>query len=78
MKIQKVINDCTDCEFAKEYIEVGGNTSYVLICNYEKSDDEKTEKNPFLILQLHRQILNRTGIEIPKNCPLEDYETNKN
>ena len=35
-KIMKIINSCTDCEFSKEYQELNGNTSFVLVCNYEK------------------------------------------
>ena len=76
-KIMKIIDSCTDCEFSKEYQELNGNTSFVLVCNYEKEiDEEKVEKNPFLLKQFHNKIKNYTNIDIPKNCPLEDYKEN--
>ncbi|MEG2510419.1 MAG: hypothetical protein RSA74_13305 [Chryseobacterium sp.] len=74
MKIQKLINSCSDCEFAKEYQEVSGNTSFVLICNYEEDENENFIKNPFLIDQSHSKIKQYHTVEIPKQCPLEDYE----
>lgn len=73
-KIMKVIETCSDCEFSKEYQEMNGNTSFVLICNYEKDYGDKTEKNPFLIAQSHSKIKNYDAPKIPNNCPLEDYE----
>lgn len=72
-KIMKIIEDCSDCEFSKEYQECNGNTSFVLICNYEVENDEKIEKNPFLLHQ-SSQKPRHYRIEIPNNCPLEDYE----
>ncbi|MCT4157031.1 hypothetical protein HZP35_19020 [Elizabethkingia anophelis] len=74
-KIMKVIENCCDCEFSKEYQELNGNTSFVLICNYEKSfDDGAVEKNPFLIAQSSCKIRTYNSIPIPKECPLEDYK----
>ncbi|MDQ8748367.1 MULTISPECIES: hypothetical protein [Elizabethkingia] len=74
-KIMKVIENCCDCEFSKEYQELNGNTSFVLICNYEKSfDDGAVEKNPFLLNQYSSRIKTYSSVEIPHNCPLEDYE----
>ncbi|MCT4143016.1 hypothetical protein HZP33_19020 [Elizabethkingia anophelis] len=71
----KVIENCCDCEFSKEYQELNGNTSFVLICNYEKSfDDGAVEKNPFLIAQSSCKIRTYNSIPIPKECPLEDYK----
>ncbi|AQX52432.1 hypothetical protein [Elizabethkingia anophelis] len=76
-KIMEVIENCTDCKFSREYQELNGNTSFVLICDYEKSyDDGAVEKNPFLIAQSSCKIRTYNSIPIPKECPLEDYNEN--
>ncbi|BBQ07552.1 hypothetical protein [Elizabethkingia anophelis] len=73
----KVIENCCDCEFSKEYQELNGNTSFVLICNYEKPDDDDgtVERNPFLLNQYSARIKTYSFVEIPQNCPLEDYKS---
>jgi hypothetical protein len=75
-KIQKLINSCSNCEFAREYKE-GGSTEYVLICKAEViKNDETTECDSFLITSASEPIKRRFNIGIPNNCPLETYETN--
>ncbi|MDV3612404.1 hypothetical protein CMU81_00990 [Elizabethkingia anophelis] len=73
-KIMKIVSDCADCEFSKEYQELAGNTSFVLICNFERDERLETPKTPFLLAQSNSRIKNYDSIEIPHNCPLETYE----
>ncbi|MDV3585626.1 hypothetical protein CMU68_10520 [Elizabethkingia anophelis] len=70
----KIISDCTDCEFSKEYQEIGGNTSFVLICNFERDERLEIPKSPFLLLQSVSEIKDYNSMGIPHNCPLETYE----
>ncbi|ATC39614.1 hypothetical protein CMV40_07010 [Elizabethkingia anophelis] len=73
-KIMKIVSHCTDCEFSKEYQELAGNTSFVLICNFERDEGLEIPKNPFLIAQSNNKIKDYCTIGIPNNCPLETYE----
>lgn len=80
MKIETVIESCDDCRFAKEFQEVGGNTDFVLICTrfdeMEKDLHEAHQKS-FMIARASSKIKGHIGVDIPSNCPLEDYKTNK-
>lgn len=70
----KVITDCNKCIFSKEYQETNGNTSFVLVCNYEKVYIDKVRKEPFLLIQSSNKIKGYGSIDIPNNCPLENYK----
>lgn len=69
MKIERVINDCCECRFAKEFQERGGNTDFVLICT--QNEDDST--SGFMITRSRMPIKGREFIEIPKQCPLQDF-----
>lgn len=76
-KIEQVISDCTKCRYSKEYQEVNGNTSFILICNRHDADDENVDLKiyvPFLLNQSHNKIKGYDNIPIPPNCPLETYK----
>lgn len=75
-KIQSTIDSCSDCQFAKEFQEKGGNTDFVLICTPEiYYEEEKVFEDRFLITSGYSPILKGSTIPIPKNCPLEDYKS---
>lgn len=81
-KIESVVTDCTDCRYSKQYVEDCGNTSFVLICNYH----EQTENNRQIYSPTDSKILlysssskikgGYSSVNIPKECPLEDYKPN--
>lgn len=77
-KIESVIESCTDCRFSKEFQETGGNTDFVLVCtkfdNEEEEDWGVARDKSFLIARASKKIKEHLNIEIPANCPLEDYE----
>ena len=70
LKIERVITNCCECRYAKEFQEMNGNTDYVLICT-EKEDDSTSG---FMIARSHNKIKNYHEIEIPENCPLMDFK----
>ena len=77
-KIQEVISNCIDCKFAKQFVEDGGNTDYVLVCTkkddeVDKEDAEEVYNKVFLIFRHYNKIKNSLTIPIPNNCPLETY-----
>lgn len=67
-KIQKVIGSCHDCEFAHVYER---NGHQALICGGVEIDDERSTK-PFLIFCADQ--VKHYEVEIPNECPLENYE----
>lgn len=76
IKIAKVITNCNDCEHRRELIEKGGNTYYALVCAFSESKEESDELKPFL-LNYGYSDPKHFEINIPDNCPLEDYDSNK-
>ncbi|MDY3529166.1 hypothetical protein PG593_05185 [Riemerella anatipestifer] len=79
-KIESVIESCDECRYSKEFQEVGGNTDFVLICTRldetEEDFDELYHKS-FMLARAINKIKGHIGVDIPSNCPLEDYKTNK-
>lgn len=76
VKIQKTIIKCNDCEFSKIFQEKNGNINYAMLCYFEHEPDEQGDKEihePFLITTAS-ESLKHFLIDIPDNCPLEDYE----
>ncbi|MGP2571120.1 hypothetical protein ACT4R9_10055 [Ornithobacterium rhinotracheale] len=65
-KIEKIIENCTDCRFSKEFQEMDGNTDFVLVCT-------KSEEKSFLIVRTDQKIKDFMNVGIPENCPLENY-----
>ena len=73
-KIQKIIDNCYDCEFRHVYIGGTGGHSKAHICRHVKKidEDEVQRSEPFLL-----DVCDDNGsheLPIPKNCPLEDYK----
>jgi hypothetical protein len=65
-KIHRVISSCNECENCKFLPYPKDNYTFYNVC-------DKEENEPFLLLK-HNSKSNSQNIEIPKNCPLEDYE----
>ncbi|MFX1667876.1 hypothetical protein JZ968_06795 [Riemerella anatipestifer] len=79
-KIESVIESCDDCRYSKEFQEVGGNTDFVLICtrfDEIEKDLEEAHQKSFMLARTTNKIKGHIGVDIPSNCPLEDYKTNK-
>lgn len=73
-KILKVIETCSDCEFAKEYRQADGSTEFALICHGEFFKNGETHVvDSFLIDTASEPIKSRFTVKIPPNCPLETY-----
>lgn len=64
MKIAKVLTQCNDCEFCLKLQSPSDNYTRFYICNSVISE-------PFLLIRTSSEPF--TEIEIPNNCPLEDY-----
>jgi len=65
-KIHKVISNCNECENCVFLPYPKDNYTFYNVC-------DKEETQPFLLLK-HNSKSNSTPIEIPDNCPLEDYK----
>lgn len=74
-KIQSIIENCSDCIFAKEFQEKGGNTDYVLICTAERNIEGKTIVYDRFLIDHSFSSLKHSTVPIPENCPLEDYKS---
>ncbi len=70
-KIAKVINDCNECQHCKKFQSTSDNHTSVYCCVYETDDESKLA--PAFLLDLSTSK-GRCTIEIPNNCPLEDYK----
>ncbi|WP_395075354.1 hypothetical protein [Flavobacterium sp.] len=73
-KIENIIDDCFNCKHCLKAKNETDNYTKVFVCKFEdEADDDDQIKifDPFLLL-LHTSS-GRPYIEIPKNCPLEDY-----
>lgn len=73
-KIETVVSSCTDCRYSKEFQDVHSNCDFVLVCCYEKEDGSR-EKS-ILLERSHNRIKSYIDVDIPKDCPLEDYMNN--
>ena len=76
-KIQKLINTCSDCEFAIEYRQANMESEYALICRAEITENDETKVcDSFMLTTANEPIKKRFKISIPNKCPLLDYESN--
>ena len=67
-KIERVINNCTDCRFLRTYEWPCTNYNYLDVCFFE---NENSIFSPFVLaIRTNRDV---HIIEIPSNCPLENY-----
>lgn len=75
-KIERIIHNCADCMWSKQFIEENGNTEYLLVCNWFANQPEESniEDNAFIISKSSRRLKNNSSIEIPEECPLNDYK----
>lgn len=69
-KIETVVRSCADCKHSKEFQDVNSNCDFVLVCCYEK---DGVRKKSILLDRSHKRIKPRMDVDIPKDCPLEDY-----
>lgn len=67
-KIERIIENCTDCRYCKEYQDLHSNTDYVIIC----TQNEEDITTGFMIERSHSKIIGRAIVPIPENCPLPD------
>lgn len=75
-KIERVIHNCADCIWSKQFVEENGNTQFILICNwFENQNSEDIEDRAFIVSKSNRKLKNHANVEIPENCPLQDYKT---
>ncbi|MCK0202455.1 hypothetical protein MWN41_05405 [Ornithobacterium rhinotracheale] len=65
-KIENTIENCAECRFSKEFQELKGNSDFVLICT-------NPEGKSFLIVRENQKIKDFMNVDIPENCPLENY-----
>lgn len=75
-KIERVIHNCADCVWSKQFVEENGNTEFLLICNWFNNQPEAVaeEDKAFIIAKSPRKLKNIAAIEIPEQCPLNDYK----
>ena len=67
MKIAKIINDCNDCEHC---LSAKTNSTLIFaICTH-------TEDKEFVLVRSHENP-KHFKLDIPANCPLEDYTGTK-
>jgi hypothetical protein len=70
-KIASIIGSCIDCpHIVKAQTKASSNTVNVAICGFELED---TDTEPFLLLYTKHDNIRNFSIDIPDNCPLEDY-----
>ncbi|MHA3045979.1 hypothetical protein JSO59_001220 [Riemerella anatipestifer] len=75
-KIEKIVDSCNDCRFAKEFESINCNTDFVLICtrfDEIEEDLQVSHQKSFMLARASRKIKGYIGVDIPDNCPLEDY-----
>lgn len=65
MKIAKIISDCGECEFCLFCKSTRDNYTKVYVCEHDKVGS-------FLLLKTIES--GTPAIDIPTNCPLEDYK----
>ena len=73
-KIQKLISSCHDCEFCKKITSSTANNEKVTLCDFELVENEERidEHVPFLLN--YTKYGGTYSLDIPDNCPLEDYK----
>jgi hypothetical protein len=72
MKIAKVINTCLDCQY---FVAVQHKEStYFGICDFSRETKEEIiEYQPMILIRAH-DAPRHYKMDIPENCPLEDYK----
>lgn len=69
-KIAKVITVCHDCEHCKKIISQKDNHTKAIVCAFETEEIKDFE--PFLLE--YTTSPGSHSLDIPENCPLEDYK----
>lgn len=64
-KIESIIECCSDCKHCEDYLMVGSNCDFAIVCTH---DEHKQ------LLGITSQSKRYLGIEIPSDCPLSDAE----
>lgn len=70
-KIETVVRSCADCKHSKEFQDMHSNCDFVLVCCYEEKDGARGKS--ILLDRSHNRIKSNKDVDIPKDCPLEDY-----
>jgi len=81
IRIERTIEYCSDCRYCKQFVEMNGNTDYVLIC----TQDEENASSGFMIDRHHIKFQPQGSIPFPEACPLsklsavlnKEYENNQ-
>jgi hypothetical protein len=73
-KIAKLVSNCNECQYCSEFKSKKDNYTSVYCCVYE-TPDEGILKTAFLLALSTSS--GKMNIDIPKECPLEDYEEPK-
>lgn len=69
IKIANVIDNCTDCpHFVQAQTKCSNNKTNVAICGFPTKNEE-----PFLLFYSEHGTILDYAMNIPENCPLEDY-----
>ena len=73
-KIETIVSSCNDCRYMQEFKR---NTKsifeFVSICEY--TDNDTHEIKSFKALMLSDSRVQNSIIQIPNDCPLEDYKS---
>ncbi len=70
-KIASIIETCIDCpHIVKAQTNSSSNKTNVAMCGFY-SEDIETE--PFLLLYSNDESITHFSLDIPENCPLENY-----
>jgi hypothetical protein len=74
-KIETIVSDCRECKHCQVFNRSTDNHTNAYICGYEEyKNDDLVFSADFLLLKEDKG--RNSAIEIPDNCPLEDYTTN--
>ena len=71
-KIERIIEECNDCRYKRRYKWEGSNCDFLDVCCY-REEHTLNEASVLLITGNSDTHI----IEIPANCPLEDYKITK-
>ena len=70
MKIAKVITECHDCDHCKNIVSQQDKHVRAIVCAFETKEIDNFE--PFLLE--YSTSPGSHKLDIPDNCPLEDYK----
>lgn len=65
-RIERIIENCTDCRYCKEFQDRHSNVDYAIICDYNEEDNT----SGFMVARNHNKIIGYITVPIPENCPL--------